>query len=128
MNRAKINSIQKRGNLNTVYRMGEPGPGGAFHDYEIQFAQLPENDPTKGVILASVFFQKGPRKDPKAQHGVLDLDLLEIIRDRLNCFQQGEYATRENACALHHIEEALLWMNKRVEDRIERDILGTYEK
>ena len=26
------------------------------------------------------------------------------------------------------IEEALIWMNKRVEDRIKRNVLGTYNK
>lgn len=30
--------------------------------------------------------------------------------------------------ALMHIEEALLWLNKRVEDRIERNVLGTNKK
>jgi hypothetical protein len=57
--------------------------------------------------------------------GVLDVDLLEIVRDRLKAFQTGDYATRENACAITHIEEALMWMNKRVEDRAERGVLGT---
>lgn len=27
----KLNTIQKRNNLNTVYRDGEAGPGGAYH-------------------------------------------------------------------------------------------------
>jgi len=61
-------------------------------------------------------------------HGILDTDLLEIVRHRLSCFQKGEYSTRENAIALTHIEEALLWMNKRVEDRIEKNVLGTNNK
>jgi hypothetical protein len=59
---------------------------------------------------------------------VLDTDLLEIVRHRLQCFQEGDFKTRENAIALTHIEEALLWMNKRVEDRIERNVLGTMNK
>ncbi len=59
---------------------------------------------------------------------MLDCDLLEIVRDRLKCFQEGDYRCRENAIALTHIEEALLWMNKRVEDRAERNVLGTYNQ
>ena len=118
----KLSTIQKRENLNEVYRYGNPGPGGAYHDYEI----VDPNDPE--VALACIEFQKGPRKDPDARHGVLDTDLLEIVRDRLTAFQSGPYACRENACALHHIEEALLWMNKRTEDRIERGVLGTMNK
>lgn len=117
----KIDTIQKREKLNMVCRAGERGPGGGFHDYNIV------SETTKDILL-TVSFQKGPRKDPDARHGVVDQDLLEIVRDRLKAFQEGPYATRENALALTHIEEALLWMNKRTEDRIERNVLGTMEK
>ena len=123
---SKLSTIQKRENLNAVYRTGEPGPGGAYHDYDIYPADcsLIETE----IPMACIEFQKGPRKDPNARHGVLDTDLLEIVRDRLKAFQAGPYACRENACALTHIEQALMWMNRRVEDRIERRVLGTMEK
>lgn len=128
----KLSTIQKRENLNEVYA-GEKGVGGASHDYMIVKAGCVEvGEDTITVkpedILKTIHFQEGARKDPNAMHGVLDSDLLEIVRDRLRGFQSGEFATRENACALTHIEEALMWMNKRVEDRIERNVLGTYEK
>lgn len=119
----KLSTIQKRNNLNEVFREGEIGPGGAYHEYRVA---IPRGD---GYETAQrIVFQKGPRKDPNAQSGVLDGDLLEIVRDRLTAFQAGEFACRENACALTHIEEALMWMNKRAEDRAERNVLGTYEK
>ena len=128
----KLSTIQKRENLNEVYA-GEKGVGGASHDYMIVKSDCVEvGDDTITVdpedILMAIHFQEGARKDPNATHGVLDSDLLEIVRDRLRGFQSGEFATRENACALTHIEEALMWMNKRVEDRIERNVLGTYNK
>ena len=118
----KLSTIQKRENLNEVYRMGDRGLGDAFHDYRI--AGAPGNEP----VWVEIHFQKGPRKDPDARHGVLDEDLLEIVRDRMRAFQVGPYACRENACALTHIEEALMWLNKRKEDRLERGVLGTMEK
>ena len=131
----QLTRIQKFENLNDVFALDEPGPGGAHHLYEVvklntgriceedgTFRTRPEN------MLLTVQMQEGPRKDPDAIHGVLDTDLLEIVRDRLTAFQAGPYACRENACALTHIEEALLWMNKRVEDRMTRGVLGTYEK
>ena len=41
----KLNTIQKRENLNTVYRDGEAGPGGAHHDYVVSFGGgMPESD------------------------------------------------------------------------------------
>jgi site-specific DNA-cytosine methylase len=122
----KLSTIQKRENLNAIYRTGEPGPGGAYHDYDIYPRGCNPN--TTEVAMACIEFQKGPRNSPESRHGILDTDLLEIVRDRLKAFQSGLYATRENAIALTHIEEALMWMNRRVEDRIERNVLGTMEK
>lgn len=116
----KLSTIQKRENLNAVYRAGETGPGGAHHDYAVA---TPD-----GVFLAAILFQRGPRKDPDARHGVLDCDLLEIVRDRLKAFQSGPYACDENARALMYVEQALIQMNMRVENRIERGVLGTMEK
>lgn len=121
--REKLSTIQKRENLNEVLRLGEEGPGAAYHTYLVNFVGTNEED--GGVMIE---FQRGPRKDPDSRHGVLDNDLLEIVRDRLKAFQSGPYACRENALALTHIEEALMWMNRRVEDRIERGVLGTMEK
>ena len=125
LNRERLLTIQKHYNLNRVYRYGDPGPGGAYHTYQVEWPV----DPATGLMhYEAICFQKGPRNDPAAVSGILDTDLLEIVRDRLKCFQAGDYACRENACALTHIEEALMWMNKRVEDRFERGVLGTTEK
>lgn len=117
----KLTTIQKREKLNDVVVLGEKGNGGAYHNYSIEFGD-------KGGHCVSIPFQNGARTLKGSRHGVLDTDLLEIVRHRLQCFQQGEFSTRENAIALTHIEEALLWMNKRVEDRIERNVLGTMNK
>lgn len=120
----KLSTIQKRENLNNVYAADEKSSGGANHEYVIDGV-----DPNGAYVsYQRIQFQKGPRKEEDAIHGVLDSDLLEIVRDRLKSFQAGPFASRENACALTHIEEALMWMNRRVEDRIERNVLGTYQK
>ena len=118
----KLSTIQKREKLNEVYTVDEKGNGGAYHLYEIC------GESENGKLEVQIQFQNGARKLPESIHGVLDTDLLEIVRHRLQCFQQGEFATRENAIALTHIEEALMWMNRRVEDRIERNVLGTNNK
>lgn len=125
----KLSTIQKREKLNDVFVMDEKGPGGAYHNYLIA-AGKGKCDATEGdyAVYHEIILQKGPRKNADSKHGVLDTDLLEIVRHRLQCFQQGEFSTRENAIALTHIEEALLWLNKRVEDRIERNVLGTNNK
>lgn len=120
----KLSTIQKRKKLNDVYAVGEKGNGGANHIYDIKW-----DVNNNGYISTSrITFQDGPRKEKDSVHGVIDSDLLEIVRHRLQGFQKGDFATRENLYALTHIEEALLWMNKRVEDRIERNVLGTNNK
>lgn len=119
----KLSTIQKREKLNEVFAIDEKGNGGANHLYHIDIGL------SDGYIdTIQIPFQNGARKEENSIHGVIDTDLLEIVRHRLQCFQQGDFATRENAIALTHIEEALLWMNKRVEDRIERNVLGTMNK
>ena len=46
----------------------------------------------------------------------------------LKGFQSSDFANIYNEKALGHIEIALLYLNKRVEDRIKRQVLGKYEK
>lgn len=74
----KLNTIQKHNNLNTVYRDGPRGPGGAYHDYVVSFGSgLPERD-EDGVRIQ---FQCGPRMDSTSRKDVSNADLLEIVRD-----------------------------------------------
>ena len=120
----KLSTIQKREKLNEVYAVDEKGNGNANHEYEIVMCEVNENE----AKVKTIQFQNGARKTEGSIHGILDTDLLEIVRDRLKGFQSGEFATRENACVLTHIEEALMWMNRRVEDRIERNVLGENKK
>jgi hypothetical protein len=121
----ELSTIQKREKLNDVYAVDEHGNGGANHEYKI-FKK--DENPAQTNLLCSIQFQNGPRKDYVSIHGVLDTDLLEIVRDRLKAFQAGPFACRENALALTHLEESLFWMNARVENRIERNVLGTNQK
>lgn len=123
----ELNTIQKREKLNRVFAVDEKGCGNANHEYHIKGHFL-EEDGKKDEFVCYLFFQKGARKDKNSKHGVIDSDLLEIVRDRLKGFQSGNFATEYNAKALEHIEIALMYMNRRVEDRIERNVLGTYNK
>ena len=126
----KLETIQKREKLNDVWSVDEEGPGGAHHRYVICKHEQVDwqcGNNSEG-ILEDIKLQCGPRKDENSIHGVIDTDLLEIVRDRLKSFQDGPFSSRENACALTHVEEALMWVNKRVEDRIERNVLGKNEK
>ncbi len=120
----KLETIQKREKLNDVFAVDEIGSGGANHEYHITL----NNGKDTASDVAIIQMQKGPRKNVDSIHGVIDSDLLEIVRDRLKAFQAGPFASEYNEQALKHIEQALTWMNKRVEDRVKRNVLGTYNK
>lgn len=117
----ELTTIQKREKLNKVYAVDEKGNGNANHLYQVDLQTVEDGSD----MVTYISFQNGARKEEKSIHGVLDTDLLEIVRDRLIGFQSGQFATEYNAKALEHIELALMYMNRRVEDRIERSVLGT---
>lgn len=124
----ELTTIQKREKLNRIYPGDEPGPGGARHRYFIipdAERDIPERD--RGLMFI-IDFQKGPRNAQDSETGVCDQDLLEIVRDRLRAFQAGPMPCNETARALMYIEQALIQLNMRIEDRIERGVLGTMEK
>lgn len=125
-NSQKINfRINRNHQLNDIYVDDIEGPGNGRHNYIIvpngylSCIHCPK--------IGEINFQHGPRNAPNSISGLLDEDLLEIVRHRLQGFQKGAYASRENACALTHIEEALLFLEKRTNDRAERNVLGTDE-
>lgn len=75
--------------------------------------------------LVDIHFQEGPIKECSV-NGCANEDLLIMVVRRLEGFQQSEFACRENALALTHIEEALLWLRKRTMGREARGVEGTH--
>ena len=125
----ELNTIQKREKLNKIYTMDEKGNGGAYHKYQIRkCVDLCKSEDCDCYNLNTIVFQNGARLNPESIHGIIDADLVEIVRHRLQCFQEGNFANVYNEKALEHLEVALMYMNRRVEDRIERNVLGTDNK
>lgn len=128
-----LNTIQKRNKLNDIYAADEVGNGGANHRFLIVNAgSVQINDGVMTIdpedAIEEIQMQHGPRYSNDSIHGLTTDDLLEIARDCLANFQKSDMATREAAVALTHIETALLWLNKRTEDRAERGVLGSMNK
>ncbi len=114
-------TTHKVGGLNEalgVFAMDEPGEGGANHQYAI--CGVPGGDPNRHHI----FFQKGPIAEAGV-NGVSNEALLAIVADRLECFQKGPYACRDNAVALTKIHEAMMWLQRRTLERVARGVEGT---
>lgn len=109
----------------SVYFDPTLGPGGAHHDYKICATEYLEGSPQP--VFCEVHFQNGPIKEAGV-NGVMNEDLLAIVIDRLQGFQAGQFACRENAIALTKLEEAVLWLRKRTMDRERRGVEGTSVK
>jgi hypothetical protein len=92
----------------------EPGAGGANHEYEIA---LPDGS---GVRIA---FQNGAINE-HGVNGITQEALLAIVMDRLQSFQRGPFACRENALALTKVEEAQHWLFSRTLARMQRGVEG----
>ena len=104
-----------------------PGEGGACHEYVIRPEPInPPDDPSMATTtdFAQISFQNGPVKE-KGINGCHQEDLLVIVIDRLQSFQAGKWACRENALALTKIQEAIHWLNHRTQDRVRRGVEGT---
>ena len=83
-----------------------------------------ESDTSDAHVLAEVEFQCGPIKEAGV-NGVANEDLINMVVDRLKLFQESKYACEENANALIHLQEALMWLRKRTADREIRGVEGT---
>jgi len=62
----------------------------------------------------------------REKSGAFIEDLLRAVVNRLEFYQSGKFACRDNAVALTHIETALLWLGKRTADREARGVEGTH--
>ena len=112
-------------NFTKVLCLDEPGQGGACHKYRVFGTDTKSNE--SAIPFCKVDFQNGPVKEFDV-NGCHQEDLLAIVIDRLQHFQKGEYACRENALALTKLEEAMHWLNHRTAARVVRGVEGTHEK
>lgn len=96
----------------------------ANHYYEVRQAPSEGATISDKEIYAKIKFQEGPIKE-HGMNGCHNEDLIAIVIDRLQSFQESAYKCRENAIALTKLEEALMWLNKRTQDRIKRKVVGT---
>lgn len=106
----------------------EAGSGGAHHQYQV-YIPAQEGAPTKEYAgrLFQIDFQNGPINEAGV-NGLTHEALLAILIDRLQCFQKGPFACRENALALTKLEEAKHWLFARTLERMQRGVEGTHDK
>jgi len=102
-----------------VYAMDEK-EFNANHRYVV----VHENGEDEAQELVVINFQKGPIKE-NGVNGCCNEDLIAMVIDRLQSFQESPYKCRENAIAITKLEEALQWLNWRTRGREKRGVEGT---
>jgi len=110
-----------------VVAVDEKGQGNANHEYIVLLSNVPQGEETTDQPLGIVKFQNGPIKEAGV-NGVMNEDLIAIVIDRMRGFQSGDFACRDNALALTKLEEALMWLRNRTNEREARGVEGTHIK
>lgn len=96
------------------------------HSYELSNF---ENKDLEGQILQ--FIHKEPISEGSCElqtvsDGTTNEEVIEALINRLY-FLQSKFSCKENAYAITKLEEALMWLNKRTSDRVNRDVEGTHK-
>jgi len=55
--------------------------------------------------------------------GTTNEEVIEMLIDRIN-FLQSKFPCRENAIVITKLEESLMWLHKRTQDRVKRNVEG----
>lgn len=99
-------------------------------EHVLDEAGKPAGGKTTGVGL-SIEWQNGPlgrgdeRKEP---NGAFVEGVIAAAIGRIQWYQASGFSCRENAIALTHLETALLWLDKRTQEREARGVEGTHAK
>ena len=93
------------------------------HTYELSNF---ENKESVGQTLQ--FIHKEPKLGSELitiSDGTTNEEVLEVLIDRMN-FLQSKFPCRENAIVITKLEESLMWLNKRTQDRLKRNVEGKH--
>lgn len=96
------------------------------HQYELSNF---ENKNEQGQILQFIHKEQLTQSTEliTISDGTTNEEVLEVLIDRMN-FLQSKFPCRENAIVITRLEEALMWLNKRTQDRIKRNVEGKNEE
>lgn len=105
-----------------IYAVDEPSANNNAH-HEFLISYEPDEETPK-EILQEIKLQNGNFAE-FGHNGIFTEHLLVIAKDCLERFNTSKYACRENSIAITKIDEALMWIEKRMTKRVERGVYGT---
>ena len=77
-----------------------------------------------------IVFCKGNKEDETVlrQEGVFTETLIQTAKQYLESVNVGPMSTRETSMVITKLDEALMWIQKRADDRKLRGVQATYQK
>lgn len=97
----------------------------AGHTYEMSNF---ENKDSVGQTIQFIHKEskvENPSELTTISDGTTNEEVLEVLIDRMN-FLQSKFPCRENAIVITKLEESLMWLNKRTQDRLKRNVEGKH--
>jgi hypothetical protein len=111
----ELRGYQELGQMQELFEEAELS---LIPDVQINF-----EDPKYVVIK----FQEGTVEEVGV-NGVQIEDIIDILVERLQGFQNGGFPCRENALAITHLQEAQNWLYRRTMERKKQGVEGKYVK
>ena len=93
------------------------------HTYELSNF---ENKDAEGQTLQFIHKEPIAPSHPELKtisDGTTNEEVLAVLIDRMN-FLNSKFPCRENSIVITHLETALLWLEKRTNDRLKRNVEG----
>lgn len=100
------------------------------HTYEVVEYTITSNGLDETGVKIPINLVRGSKlgEGIEKQDGFLTEQLLFIAKSYLEQVNIGELRNRDTSLAITHIEDALLRLQKRSEDRKSRNVQNTYQK
>ncbi|HDR3493947.1 TPA: hypothetical protein QCN73_005547 [Bacillus wiedmannii] len=75
----------------------------------------------------NIKFQEGPIQE-NGVNGAQIEEVIQVLHDRLQGFQNGGFPCNENTMAMHHLKRAKEWLDERTRKRQVQGVEGKYEQ
>ncbi len=97
--------------------------------YKVPTFKVTENGIEDGNGLI-INFCKGDKSNPEVfrQEGLFSETLIKVVKTYLEAVNIGPTFCRENSIAITKLDETLMWLEKRANDRKRREVQGTYKQ
>jgi hypothetical protein len=95
------------------------------HTYELSNFENKENEGQNLQFIHKEPKEEGATEMKTISDGTTNEEVIEVLIDRLS-YLQSKFPCRENAIVITKLEESLMWLNKRTNDRMKRNVEGKH--